>query len=259
MDAADDVGPGQDEQVVVALEVVAVIPEALAAVIGLGQAVALDHGAHGAVEDKEALGEEGGKVRRYGRAAWRSPRQGWKHRGRRKNKRRHKPGLVGLEGLRAPLIVAEPGPKGMGVAALLGRPSSLPRPPLRLPRAGPDEEGDSALALDPPGGLFHPAVGEGEMDVEMGFLGRGQAGDAPVPDLFAEIAEGGHRTGFAEEAAHRLLAHALLDAGEVGFVERLFDLADDLVGADGNHVALDAVDGWRLYSQVTEPSSLRCS
>jgi hypothetical protein len=51
MDAADDAGLGQHQQVVVALEVVRVILEAFAAVVGLLQAVALDHGAHRAVED----------------------------------------------------------------------------------------------------------------------------------------------------------------------------------------------------------------
>src|SRR5574343_1950200 len=61
MEAADDVGPGQDQQVVVALDVVRVILEALAAVIGFGQPMALDHGAHGAVEDEQALLKKGGK------------------------------------------------------------------------------------------------------------------------------------------------------------------------------------------------------
>jgi hypothetical protein len=36
------------------------IGEARAAVVGLGQPVALDHRAHGAVEDKQALLQEGG-------------------------------------------------------------------------------------------------------------------------------------------------------------------------------------------------------
>src|SRR5690606_17976991 len=67
--AGDDVGAGQGEEVVVALEVVrgavARVPavdsagEALAAVVGLGQAGALDHGAHGAVDDQDAFRERG--------------------------------------------------------------------------------------------------------------------------------------------------------------------------------------------------------
>ena len=61
VDAADDVGAGQDQQVVVALEVVRVIGEALAAVVGFLQPVALDHRAHRAVEDEKTSGEESGK------------------------------------------------------------------------------------------------------------------------------------------------------------------------------------------------------
>ena len=45
----------QHQEVVVALEIVAVILEALAAIACLVQLVALDHGAHGAVEDEDAL------------------------------------------------------------------------------------------------------------------------------------------------------------------------------------------------------------
>ena len=58
MDALDHVGAGQHEDVVVALEVAAVITETLAAEVGLLEPVALDHGAHRAVEDEDALGEE---------------------------------------------------------------------------------------------------------------------------------------------------------------------------------------------------------
>ena len=57
MDGPNDVGLGQDEQVVVALQVARPVGEALAAEVGLGQLVLLDHGAHGAVEDEDALGE----------------------------------------------------------------------------------------------------------------------------------------------------------------------------------------------------------
>jgi hypothetical protein len=58
VDAADHVGPGQAQQVVVALEVLAVGGEALAAIVGLDQFVALDHGAHGAIENEDALRDQ---------------------------------------------------------------------------------------------------------------------------------------------------------------------------------------------------------
>ena len=54
MDALDDVGPRQDEQVVVALQVVRMVAEALTAVVRLGERVALDHGAHRAVQHEDA-------------------------------------------------------------------------------------------------------------------------------------------------------------------------------------------------------------
>src|SRR5690606_33382372 len=57
VDRRDDLRPGQRQQVVVAALVVAGIGEALAAVVGLLQPVALDHGAHGAVEHQDAAGE----------------------------------------------------------------------------------------------------------------------------------------------------------------------------------------------------------
>ena len=55
VDVADRVGLGQDEQVVVALEVLAVVAEALAAEVGLRQLERLDLGPHGAVEHQDAL------------------------------------------------------------------------------------------------------------------------------------------------------------------------------------------------------------
>ena len=58
MDAADDVGAGQYEQVVVALEILAVCGEALAPEVGFREGVLLDHGAHGTVEDEDAFGQE---------------------------------------------------------------------------------------------------------------------------------------------------------------------------------------------------------
>jgi hypothetical protein len=58
VDLANDLRPGQGQQVVVALEVVRPGLEALAAVVGLAQAVALDHGAHGTVDHQDALGRD---------------------------------------------------------------------------------------------------------------------------------------------------------------------------------------------------------
>jgi hypothetical protein len=58
VDLADDRGLGQHQQVVVALEVVRPVLEALAAVLGLAQLVTLDHRTHGTVEYEEAAGEQ---------------------------------------------------------------------------------------------------------------------------------------------------------------------------------------------------------
>ena len=55
VDLADDVRLGQHEQVVVALEVAWVILEARATIACLVELIALNHGAHGAVEDQDAL------------------------------------------------------------------------------------------------------------------------------------------------------------------------------------------------------------
>ena len=57
VDLADHVGPRQDQQVVVALEILRVILEALAAEVRFRQLVALDHRAHRAVEDEDARRE----------------------------------------------------------------------------------------------------------------------------------------------------------------------------------------------------------
>jgi hypothetical protein len=59
VDAADDVGPRQAQEVVVALEVFRVGRKALAAIVGLGELAPLHHGAHGAVEDQDALRQQG--------------------------------------------------------------------------------------------------------------------------------------------------------------------------------------------------------
>ena len=58
MDVADDPGLRQRQQVVIALEVAAERREALAAVAGFVEPVALDHGAHGAVEDENPRAEQ---------------------------------------------------------------------------------------------------------------------------------------------------------------------------------------------------------
>ena len=58
MDLTDHVGPGQDQHVAVAVERSLVIGEALAAKVGLAEAVALQHGAHATVEQDDALTQE---------------------------------------------------------------------------------------------------------------------------------------------------------------------------------------------------------
>ena len=55
VNAADDIGPGQGQQVVVALEIAGVSRKALAAVIRFLQARLLDHGSHGPVQDQDAV------------------------------------------------------------------------------------------------------------------------------------------------------------------------------------------------------------
>ncbi len=59
MDGADDVGLGQHQQVVVALQVAGPVGEAVAAEVGLAQPVLLDHRPHRAVEDQDTLGQLG--------------------------------------------------------------------------------------------------------------------------------------------------------------------------------------------------------
>ena len=57
VDRADDVGPRQDQDIVVAAQIARMIREPLAAEVGFGQLVALDHRAHRAVEDEDAAVE----------------------------------------------------------------------------------------------------------------------------------------------------------------------------------------------------------
>jgi len=70
VDGLDDVGLGQAEQVVVALEVTGPFGEPLAPEVRLGQPVPLDHGPHGAVEHEDAptqrVTQVGGGVRPMG-------------------------------------------------------------------------------------------------------------------------------------------------------------------------------------------------
>ena len=58
VDFLDDVGSGEREQLVVALHVMGMVAEALAAVVVLAQLVLLDHGAHGTVQDQDAFLEQ---------------------------------------------------------------------------------------------------------------------------------------------------------------------------------------------------------
>jgi hypothetical protein len=58
VDAAHHVGTREGQHLVVAGEVAGVVLEALAAKVGLGEALGLDHRAHGAVDDEDALGEQ---------------------------------------------------------------------------------------------------------------------------------------------------------------------------------------------------------
>src|ERR1051325_11807420 len=58
MNLADHVGPRQDEEVVVALQVAGVLAESIAPELRLRQRVALDHRPHGAVEEEDPSGEQ---------------------------------------------------------------------------------------------------------------------------------------------------------------------------------------------------------
>jgi hypothetical protein len=57
MNAHDNVGLGKAEQVVVAFEIAGPMFEPIAAVVGFGEFVALNHGAHGAIDDEYAFAE----------------------------------------------------------------------------------------------------------------------------------------------------------------------------------------------------------
>src|SRR5690606_1970762 len=62
VDGADGLGLGEREEVVVARQRLRPVPEALAPEVGLGEAVALEEGAHRAVEDEDAAVEEGAEA-----------------------------------------------------------------------------------------------------------------------------------------------------------------------------------------------------
>ena len=59
MDRAHDIGLRQREEIVVALDVMVMAGKARPAIAGLVQPVALDHRAHRAVQDQDALVEQG--------------------------------------------------------------------------------------------------------------------------------------------------------------------------------------------------------
>jgi len=58
VDLPDDVGAGEDQELVVALHVVPVLAKALAAVVRFAELATLDHRAHCAVEDEDATGQQ---------------------------------------------------------------------------------------------------------------------------------------------------------------------------------------------------------
>ena len=62
MDRADDIGLRQHQQIVVAFQVVRVRRELGPAIVGFTELVALDHRTHRAVEDQDALLEQGGEL-----------------------------------------------------------------------------------------------------------------------------------------------------------------------------------------------------
>ena len=69
MDVGDDPGPGDRQQVVVALQVRGMVGEPPAPEISFFELVLLDHGAHGAVEHQDAFLEQGGKGGGHGSQA----------------------------------------------------------------------------------------------------------------------------------------------------------------------------------------------
>jgi hypothetical protein len=58
MDARDHIWAGQRQQIVISLYIVSMILKPRAPEVRLAELVALDHGAHGAVHDEDALREQ---------------------------------------------------------------------------------------------------------------------------------------------------------------------------------------------------------
>ena len=79
VDLRNHVRAHQRQQLVVALQVLAVVGEALAAKIGLAQLVALDHRAHGAIQDQDALAKQAGEIAAAGIAFGRIRQAGIRH------------------------------------------------------------------------------------------------------------------------------------------------------------------------------------
>src|SRR5690606_22971784 len=79
VDLIDDVGPHQRQQLVVALEVLAMFGETLPAEVGFAELVSLDHGAHGAVQDQDALLQQADEVAAAGIGRWRIRQAGMRH------------------------------------------------------------------------------------------------------------------------------------------------------------------------------------
>ena len=59
MNALNQLGPRQRQQVVIALQVAAVIAETLAPVVGFLKPFGLDHGPHGAVDNQNSAAQGG--------------------------------------------------------------------------------------------------------------------------------------------------------------------------------------------------------
>ena len=62
MDVSNELRPAQAEEVIVALELPGVVPEAFCPEVFLGELMRLDHGAHGAIKHEDALSERSAKL-----------------------------------------------------------------------------------------------------------------------------------------------------------------------------------------------------
>ena len=70
MDVGDDVGTRQDQDVEIALEIVAVTGEPRAAEIRFAELTALNHRPHRTIEDENAFGQEAAKNLRRVVVSW---------------------------------------------------------------------------------------------------------------------------------------------------------------------------------------------